>query len=129
MLRDKIALVTGGASGIGKATAVMLAEQGAAVVVVDVDDAGAGVADDVGGRFIQADVSDFEANRRLFEEAGDLDLVFLNAGVSTGCSVGEDFDLELYRRAMGVNIDGVVFGVHFALPALKRRGGGAIVAT
>jgi NAD(P)-dependent dehydrogenase (short-subunit alcohol dehydrogenase family) len=74
-------------------------------------------------------VTDFEANRALFEEAGELDLVFLNAGVSTGCTVGEDFDLELYRRAMGVNIDGVVFGVHFALPALKRRGGGAIVAT
>ena len=53
----------------------------------------------------------------------------LNAGVATGCGVGDDFDLARYRRAMGANLDGVVFGVHAALPALRRRGGGAIVAT
>jgi NAD(P)-dependent dehydrogenase (short-subunit alcohol dehydrogenase family) len=63
------------------------------------------------------------------ERCGGLDLVHLNAGVATGCGVGEDFDLGLYRRAMGANLDGVVFGVHPALPALRRRGGGAIVAT
>ena len=48
---------------------------------------------------------------------------------ATGCGVGEDFDLALYRRAMGANLDGVVFGMHAALPALRARGGGAIVAT
>ena len=53
----------------------------------------------------------------------------LNAGVGSGCGVGEDFDLALYRRAMGANLDGVVFGTHAALPALRARGGGAIVAT
>jgi NAD(P)-dependent dehydrogenase (short-subunit alcohol dehydrogenase family) len=63
------------------------------------------------------------------ERCGGLDLAFLNAGVSTGCGVGEDFDLGAYRRAMGVNLDGVVFGTHAALPALRARGGGAIVAT
>jgi len=54
---------------------------------------------------------------------------YLNAGVTTGCGVGEDFDFDLYRRAMSVNLDGVVFGVHAVLPALRERGGGAIVAT
>jgi len=60
---------------------------------------------------------------------GGIDLFFLNAGISTGTSVGPDFDLERYRRAMGVNLDGVVFGVQAALPVLGRRGGGSIVAT
>jgi NAD(P)-dependent dehydrogenase (short-subunit alcohol dehydrogenase family) len=130
MLRDQIALVTGGASGIGRATALALAEQGADVVIADLDaGAGAEVARAVDGRFFEVDVSDFEANKRLVDEIGDLDLAFLNAGVATGCTVGDDFDLSLYRRAMGVNLDGVVFGVHAVLPALKRRGGGAIVAT
>src|SRR4051794_10271112 len=104
MLRDQIALVTGGASGIGRATALRLAEEGCEVVVADVNPAGAEVASEVGGRFVEVDVSDFDANRRLFDEAGELDLVFLNAGVATGCTVGDDFDLELYRRAMGVNL-------------------------
>jgi NAD(P)-dependent dehydrogenase (short-subunit alcohol dehydrogenase family) len=63
------------------------------------------------------------------ERCGGLDLVHLNAGVGTGCGVGDDFDLALYRRAMGANLDGVVFGLHAALPALRARGGGAIVAT
>jgi NAD(P)-dependent dehydrogenase (short-subunit alcohol dehydrogenase family) len=130
MLRDQIALVTGGASGIGRATALALAEQGASVVIADVNaDAGEEVARSIGARFFEVDVSDFEANKRLVDEIGDLDLAFLNAGVSTGCTVGDDFDLELYRRAMAINLDGVVFGVHAVLPALKRRGGGAIVAT
>ena len=48
---------------------------------------------------------------------------------STGCGVGEDFDLARYRRAMGINLDGVVFGLNAALRALQARGGGAIVAT
>ncbi|MEA2304183.1 MAG: hypothetical protein QOH43_1463 [Solirubrobacteraceae bacterium] len=133
-LRDKVALVTGGASGLGRATALALAEAGAVVVVADLDEGGAReVADLVGGHAIATDVSDLEDNRAAVayatEQAGGLDLAFLNAGVSSGCGVGEDFDLGLYRRAMGANLDGVVFGTHAVLPALKARGGGAIVAT
>jgi NAD(P)-dependent dehydrogenase (short-subunit alcohol dehydrogenase family) len=63
---------------------------------------------------------------------GRLDLAILNAGVTSGFGLGEDFDLASYRRAMGVNLDGVVFGVHAALAALRRNEGparGAIVAT
>ena len=133
-LHDKVALVTGGASGLGRATAVALAEAGAEVVVADVsEDAGRAAAEQVGGHFVAADVSELESNERMVafavERCGGLDLVHLNAGVSTGCGVGEDFDLLTYRRAMGVNLDGVVFGAHAALPALRARGGGAIVAT
>lgn len=130
----KVAVVTGGASGIGAATSRMLAAAGAKVVVSDLDEPGGRlVAEEVGGIFIPCDVSDFDANARLFAEItaqlGGVDLVHLNAGVSTGCSIGEDFDLALYRRAMGANLDGVVFGLHHAIAALKTRGGGAVVAT
>jgi NAD(P)-dependent dehydrogenase (short-subunit alcohol dehydrogenase family) len=132
-LRDRVALVTGGASGLGRATALALAVAGAEIVVADLDEVGGrAVAERVGGHFVACDVSDLEANRALVEAAvqrcGGLDIAFLNAGV-TGCGVGEDFDLERYRRANGANLDGVVFGVHAVLPALKARGGGSIVAT
>jgi NAD(P)-dependent dehydrogenase (short-subunit alcohol dehydrogenase family) len=133
-LRDKVALVTGGASGIGRATCIALAEAGAEVVVADLDEeAGAAVAEQLGGHFVRTDVSDLDSNMRAVEfateEAGGIDLAFLNAGVTSGCGLGEDFDLKLYRRAMGANLDGVVFGTHAVLPALRARGGGAIVAT
>lgn len=133
-LADKVALVTGGASGLGHATALAFAEAGCEVVVADLDEAGAReVAEQVGGHFWAGDVSGFEANRELVEfavsNAGGLDIAYLNAGVASGFSLGDDFDLERYRLAMGVNVDGVVFGTHHALPAMKARGGGAIVAT
>ena len=133
-LRDKVVLVTGAASGLGRATAQAFAEEGAQLALADIDEKGGrDVADRVDGIFINCDVSSLEANRALVDEVverlGGLDVVHLNAGVSTGCGVGDDFDLELYRRAMDVNLDGVVFGAHAALPALRARGGGAIVAT
>jgi NAD(P)-dependent dehydrogenase (short-subunit alcohol dehydrogenase family) len=133
-LRDKVVLVTGGASGIGRATTLALAEAGAVVVVADLNEQdGAAVAEQVGGHFVRVDVSDLDSNRAMVdfavERAGGIDGAFLNAGVATGCGIGDDFDLELYRRAMGVNVDGVVFGTQAVLPALRERGGGAIVAT
>jgi len=133
-LRGKVAIVTGGASGLGRATALALAEAGARVVVADLDARGGReVAEMIGGHFRACDVSDLEANRALVDfaeqQCGGVDIAFLNAGVATGCGVGEDFDLARYRRAMGANLDGVVFGTHAVLPALRARGGGAIVAT
>ncbi|GGW42391.1 dehydrogenase [Streptomyces lucensis JCM 4490] len=133
-LKGKVAIVTGGASGLGRATALTLAEAGAHVVVADLDARGGReVADLAGGHFHACDVSDPDANRALVEftqeHCGGVDMALLNAGVATGCGVDEDFDLARYRRAMGANLDGVVFGTHALLPALRARGGGVIVAT
>ena len=129
-----VALITGGASGFGEEVARQLVRRGDSVVLCDVDEIGGRrVADELGATFLPCDVSDFDQVVATTEAAeqvhGGLDLVFLNAGISTGCGIAEDFDLAKYRRAMGVNLDGVVFGAHAAIPALRRRGGGSIVAT
>jgi len=133
-MTGRVALITGGASGFGAEVARQLVRRGDSVVLVDVDaEGGQAVADRLGGHFLVGDVSSYEqvlATTQAAEQVhGALDLVFLNAGVSTGCGIADDFDVVRYRRAMGINLDGVVFGVHAAIPALRRRGGGSIVAT
>ena len=130
----KVALITGGANGIGAAAARRLAGLGAQVVVADVDtDAGRAVADETGGLFVRCDVRELADNLAAVDAAvrrfGGLDIVALNAGVSTGFGLGEDFDTERYRRVMAINLDGVMYGAHAALPALRARGGGDVVAT
>lgn len=130
----KVAWVTGGAQGFGAAVVRRLAAAGASVVVSDVNrSAGQGVADEVGGEFVDCDVSDLDANRAAVAAAldryGRLDIAFLNAGVSTGCGLGDDFDVARYRRAVGTNLDGVAFGAHAAFSALRADGGGDLVAT
>jgi NAD(P)-dependent dehydrogenase (short-subunit alcohol dehydrogenase family) len=133
-LEGKAALVTGGASGLGRATCEALGARGVRVLVADVDEAGAReTAGLVGGEAIAADVARMEDNVAMVQAArerfGRLDLLYLNAGVSSGMGVDESFDLERYRRIMGINLDGVVFGTHAALDLLAADGGGAIVAT
>ncbi len=128
-----MALVTGAAKGLGAATAAALSDAGARLVLADVDESGAELAERLGAAFVRADVSRPEDNRAMVEVArerfGGLDLVHLNAGIASGIGLGDDFDLDRYRQLMGVNLDGVVLGTVAALPALRERGGGAIVAT
>jgi NAD(P)-dependent dehydrogenase (short-subunit alcohol dehydrogenase family) len=131
---ERVALITGAASGFGRALTETLTARGTRVVACDVDEvAGNELAEATGALFVACDVSDLEQNEAAVAvavaEHGGLDLAFLNAGVAFGTQLGEDFDPAVYRRAMGVNIDGVVFGVNAVLPAMKARGGGAIVAT
>jgi NAD(P)-dependent dehydrogenase (short-subunit alcohol dehydrogenase family) len=133
-LTGRVAWITGGAQGFGAAVARRLTGHGATVVLSDVkEEAGEKVAAELGGSFVRCDVSDFAqcqaAVAALMERHGRLDIAFLNAGVTTGCGVGDDFDPALYRRAMGVNIDGVVYGAHAAYAALKADGGGSLIAT
>ena len=133
-LTGRAALVTGGASGIGGAVVRRLAAAGARVGVADLDEGGArAVADEVGGLALPVDVADPDAMAGAVAAAEDafgrLDVVLLNAGVSAGQSGLEDLDLAGYRRIMGVNVDHVVFGLTAAVPALRRAGGGIVVAT
>ncbi len=132
-LPGSVALITGGAHGIGAGTARRLAGHGVHVVVADVDEeAGRAVAEEIDGAFVRCDVGDLSdchaAVAAARERFGGLDIAFLNAGVATGLGL-EDFDEARYRRVMSVNLDGVFFGTVAARPALLERGGGAIVVT
>ena len=137
-LAGRVALVTGGASGIGRAAARRLADAGMRVCVVDIDAAAAtAVADSVDGIAVRCDVSDAEQVTAAFDtcarELGSVDLAFLNAGITIHWSgdIGS-LDLSDYRRSVGVNLDGVVFGDVAAVRAMRARpdgGDGVILAT
>lgn len=134
-LTGQVALVTGGAGGIGKAVVHRLALLGARVAVLDLDGPGAQrIAAEVGGLPITGDVTDPAvlpaAVARVEEELGRLDVVLLNAGVGGGqTGIDDALDVDRYRRLVGVNVDHVVYGVCAAVPALRRHGGGQIVIT
>jgi NAD(P)-dependent dehydrogenase (short-subunit alcohol dehydrogenase family) len=133
-LAEKVAVVTGGGSGIGRATAEQLAASGCSVAVVDLD---IRAAEEVAGGFdglaLQADVGAAEEwpgiVTAVVDRFGGIDLAHLNAGVTTGEADITKVSDAIYRRALGANVDGVVFGVRALVPALSARGGGAIVAT
>lgn len=131
-----VALVTGGGAGIGAAVCARLVEQGWKVLVADVDEAAAekvaaGLGDAASA--LAVDVSDPEQNRAMVaaavERYGRLDLAVLNAGVASEQPPDMPLDIANYRRANGVNVDGVVFGIDAAAPELARHGAGSIVVT
>jgi len=138
LLDGKVAIVTGAASGIGRASAKELAARGARVACADVNAAGAeAVAKEIaqaGGEAfgLALDVSDRAANERGAAEVvrrfGGLQLAHLNAGIATGGSV-LDITPEDWRRTLAVNLDGVLFGLQAAGRAMREAGGGAIVIT
>lgn len=133
-LQGKAALVTGGASGIGAEAARRLTAAGARVAVADLDEARTrALADEIGGLALPGDAAQPDTMTMAVDIAEDtfgrLDVVLLNAGVTAGQSGVENLDLDGYRRIMGVNVDHVVFGLTAAVPALRRAGGGTIIAT
>ena len=133
-LAGTVAVVTGGGSGIGLASAERLAAAGVSVAVVDLDgETAERTAAAIGGFGLQADVGRSDEWPGIVEGVtarfGGIDLAHLNAGVMTGEADITALSDEAYRRIMSVNVDGVVFGVRALVPALVARGGGAIVAT
>ena len=134
---DKVAFITGGGSGIGAATARLMARDGANVVIVDlVEETGRAVAGEVGGMFVAADVSrrvDVEAAVAAAVDAhGRIDVLFNNAGV--GCfGRTPDLDPAEWERVIAIDLHSVFYACHAAIPHMPRKSatgpGGAIVNT
>ncbi len=139
-LENQVAVITGGAGGIGRETGLLFAAEGASCVLSDVDEEkGAAVVAEIkaaGGEavFIRADVSkaaDCEAMIRCAEDTyGKLTCLFNNAGVM----LGDDGDAEsttedIWDLTMAINVKGVFFGCKYGIPAIKRAGGGTIINT
>ena len=131
LLDGKVAIITGAASGIGAATARILAREGARMVLSDLDDtAGAGLAEEIGGVYLHHDVSDedgWPAVIAAAEKLGRLDIMVANAGIAIMGSVTE-MSLKDWRRQMAINVDGVFLSAKYCVPAMRRAGhGGSIV--
>ena len=139
-LKDKVALITGGASGIGRQACLLFAREGAKIVVVDVNEEGADetvrAIEAEGGQAkpCRADVSradDCENMVRDAEEAfGALHVLFNNAGImDRRDDSAETTEEEVWDRTMGSNLKGVCLGCKFGIPALRRAGGGSVINT
>jgi len=134
-LEGRVALITGGASGIGLASAQRLASEGATIVVVDMNaHAGTSIAAELGGLFVSADVTSPEDNERMYATAfdtyGRIDIAFHNAGISP-----PDDDsilvtgLDAWRRVQEVNLTSVFLGCKAVIPYMQRAGKGSIINT
>ena len=128
----RVALVTGGGSGIGEATCHRLAAEGARVVVVDIDDAAARrVADGIGGSAFCADVTDPAHCEAMIRHAltsyGRLDVLDNNATGGGTLARVADLDLDAWQRAIAVNLTAPFLAIKFALPVMLDQRGGAIV--
>jgi NAD(P)-dependent dehydrogenase (short-subunit alcohol dehydrogenase family) len=133
-LVGKVAVVTGGAGGIGRATAALLVAEGARVVVADVDaEGGKEIAERIGeaAAFKRTDVSDIDQVQALVDFAvdrfGGLDIMFNNAGIGSALKRFLHDDLEDFSRIMNVNLFGVIAGAQRAARYMKDHGGGSIV--
>ncbi len=137
-LAEKVALITGAGSGMGRVAAQMFAAEGARVVVAEFDDAAGAettrLVTDEGGQaaFVQADVSRDEDARRMVQEAvsayGRLDVLYNNAGVMPEADHSViDTDVDTWDRVMAVNVRGVFLGCKYAIPRMLEQGSGSII--
>ena len=139
-LKDKVALITGASSGIGRHTALLFAAEGASVVATDIDDeAGKQTVSDIeaeGGRaiYVHADVAQEADCQQMVEQAestfGKLNIIFNNAGIMhPQDDNAETTSLDIWELTMAINLKGVFLGCKYGIPALRRAGGGSIINT
>lgn len=137
LFSGKVALVTGGASGIGRSAALLYALNGAKVVVSDVDEAGGNetvrMASQAGSAaaFVRADVSRPEDCLELVSAAivrfGRLDIAFNNAGIGGEANPVAEYSIESWQQVLSINLSGVFYCMKYEIPAMLKNGGGAIV--
>jgi NAD(P)-dependent dehydrogenase (short-subunit alcohol dehydrogenase family) len=132
-IADRVAIITGGGSGIGKATVEAFAQEGAKVVVGDLANSeGEQVAKSVGGLFVATDVRDPKAIEKLVaatcDKFGGLDIMYNNAGI---CVVQPMLDAseDVYLNTLRIDLDGVYWGIKFAGRVMVQQKRGAIVNT
>lgn len=135
-LRDKVVLITGAGSGIGKCTALLFAKEGSSVIVNDLDpESGKKTVAEIceaNGKacFIHADVTDAESVKAMVEEAinkfGRIDVLFNNAGIS-GVGKLHELDLEAWSKTLNVNINGVMLPSKYVLPYMMEERKGSII--
>jgi len=138
-LLNKVALITGSGSGIGRASAVLFSGEGAKVSVADTDEEGGRKTVDLikqkGGDaiFIHADVSKTNDAEKMVKTTvdhyGRLDILFNNAGIGMPFMPIEEVNESLWDRVMEINVKGIFLGCKYAVPVMKRQGGGVIVNT
>ncbi len=136
-LLNKVAIVTGGGSGIGRAVALLYAAEGAKVVVSDIDEKGGnetvGQIAGTGGDalFVKADTSKPADSQRLVDETvkhyGALHIACNNAGIGGPIAPTGEYPLDGWERVIGINLSGVFYGLRYQIPAMLASGGGSIV--
>lgn len=139
LLEDKVSVITGGASGIGREAAMQFARQGASVVVADVDETGGTEVveevRDIGAdaTFVRTDIADPDDVKESIETAvseyGDLDVLCNNAGIEGPWVELVENDLEAFERVVSVNLTGVFLGMKYGIEAMLTTGGGSIINT
>ena len=134
-LQDKVAVITGGGSGIGEATAKLFHAEGAKVVVVDVSGAQEEVAKRLGERAlaVHADVSKAQDVQTAVAAAvgafGRIDVLFNNAGIDGSLAPLAEYDPDDFDAVVAVNLRGVFLGIRYAVPEMRKTGGGSIIST
>jgi len=137
MLKDKVAIVTGGGSGIGRAVAISYAKEGAKVVVSDIDDqVGKATVDMIlndGGEaiYVHANVASAADNEALVKKAvdayGALHIACNNAGIGGPAFLTGEYPLDGWDKVIGINLTGVFLGMRYQIPEMLKAGGGSIV--
>jgi NAD(P)-dependent dehydrogenase (short-subunit alcohol dehydrogenase family) len=132
-IKGKVAVITGGASGIGRATAEMLAAGGAAILIADLVEASGHdtvkAIEAAGGRavFVKADVTDEADAQRMLETArqkfGSLDILYNNAGIAVGIPGYPQAEIKRWRRVVEIDLMAVILGCHLAAPLMDPKGG------